>query len=72
MQYSAVTSCLQMMIETPDPMRIPFAALEPFFAYITQHNLIPLDDFYGWIVYSPVGEENPMYRISMRIAVGGL
>ena len=69
MQYSPVGACLTTMIETPDPSNIPVSALAPLMAYIDEHSLIPMDDLYGWVVYAPVGESSPMYRISMRIAV---
>ncbi|MBR5561174.1 MAG: MerR family transcriptional regulator [Clostridia bacterium] len=71
MQYSPVSACLTTMIETPDPENIPLSALEPLMSYIDEHSLIPMDDLYGWVVYAPVGESSPMYRISMRIAVNG-
>ena len=71
MQYSPIGSCLTMMIETPDPSNIPVSSLMPLMSYIDEHSLIPMDDLYGWVVYAPVGESSPMYRISMRIAVNG-
>lgn len=71
MQYSPVNTCVNLMIETPDPSHIPVAALRPLLEYVDANGLIPLDDLYGWVVYTPAGGKDTMYRISMRLAVAG-
>ncbi|MDO4492589.1 MAG: MerR family transcriptional regulator [Clostridia bacterium] len=69
MQYSPLARCIQGVIETPSPERIPAEALRPFVDFLRGHTLIPLDDMYGWIVYTPAEGTNEPFRISMRWAV---
>ena len=52
-------------------LHIPVAALRPLLEYVDANGLIPLDDLYGWVVYTPAGGKDTMYRISMRLAVAG-
>lgn len=72
MVYSPVNTCINTMIETPDPTCIPVSALRPMLDYVHDNGLIPLDDLFGWVVYTPIGEEDRMYRISLRLAVAGV
>ena len=69
MEYSPPCKCIQGNIETRDLERIPCTVLTPFVRYLEEHDLIPLGNLYGWVVYSPVNHKWDSYRISLRIGV---
>ena len=69
MEYSPPCKCIQGIIETRDLERIPCTVLTPFVRYLEEHDLIPLGNLYGWVVYSPVNHKWDSYRISLRIGV---
>ena len=68
-EYTPPCRCVGGMIEVQDLSRIPRATLEPFRRYIEEHGMIPLDDFYGWVVYTPADRKAEPFRISLRIGV---
>lgn len=69
MEYSPPCKCIQGIIETRDLERIPCTVLTPFVRYLEEHDLIPLGNLYGWVVYSPVNHKWDSYRISLRVGV---
>ena len=69
MEYTPPCKCIQGMIETRSLEQIPCAALNPFVSYLREHDLIPLGDLYGWVVYSPVNHLRDSYRISLRVGI---
>lgn len=69
MQYSPVGRCIQGVIETPSLDSIPVTELRRFLAYLTENTLIPLDDFYGWVIYAPPADSDEPFRLSMRLPV---
>ena len=68
-EYTPPCRCIGRVIETMDMSSIPRSMLEPFKVYLEEHSLIPLGDFYGWVVFAPAGRGNEPFRISLRIGV---
>lgn len=69
MQYSPIGRCIQGVIETPSLDCIPVSELRRFSAFISENTLIPLDDFFGWIIYAPPAGSDEPFRLSMRLPV---
>ena len=68
-EYTPPCKCIQGMIETASLSAIPAAALIPFARYLQAHDLIPLGDFYGWVVYTPAHLPEDTFKISLRIGI---
>ncbi len=68
-EYTPPCKCIQGMIRTRRLDRIQRSVLQPFEEFIAEHGLIPLGDFYGWVVYTPADHEHDCFHISMRLGI---
>ncbi len=69
MEYTPPSKCLQGVIRVKDLRQIPVRLLMPFRAMIEQRCVIPLSDFYGWVVYAPVSHRDDCFSVSLRIGI---
>ena len=69
-QESPPNVCLVGMIETRSLHTISQTVIRPFLEHMRENGMIPIDDMYGWIVYTPSEGEAAPYQISMRVAIG--
>ena len=67
-EYAPPCKCIEGMLRLKRIDRIPSSALAPFRDYIESHGLVPLGDFHGWVVYSPVRDDDE-FHISLRLGV---
>ena len=69
MQYTPPSKCIRGDIHIRQLDRIPKHILNPFQQYLESHQLIPIGDFYGWIIYSPIHQEKDSFHISLRLGI---
>ena len=69
MEYTPPCKCISGLIQTKRLDRITGSVLAPFGKFLEEHGLIPLGDFFGWVVYSPADHENDSFSISLRLGI---
>ncbi|MBQ9007814.1 MAG: MerR family transcriptional regulator [Clostridia bacterium] len=68
-EYTPPCKCIQGIVHVKDPDQISRRVLDPFQEYLSGHGLIPLSDFHGWVIYTPVDHTRDEFCISLRIGV---
>ncbi len=68
-QYSAPNTCINGLAVVEDLAGITRKDIMPFLDYLKAQSLIPIDDMFGWIVYSSREGGRQKYYLSLRMAV---
>lgn len=69
MQYSAPNTCVNGIVVVEDLEGITRKDILPFLDYMKAKGLMPLEDMFGWIVYSSREGGRQKYYLSLRMAV---